>query len=128
MLPLFEFDRGRRSFDGMVVRNKQQLVELLSARAGIACSNLWRWYGRAKRSGIAGLFDATRSDKGRSRYFAQNHEAARYARTAFTRGCRVKGVFESLQILFRKRAPSYSAVRGFALQLRRERRNGGHSQ
>src|SRR5579884_88591 len=71
--PLFR-DGSGREFTSL-----REIARFSSAQGGIPERTLWRWWGRLRKSGWAGLVDKTRDDSGKSRYFTQHKEAAGYA-------------------------------------------------
>ena len=68
-----------RFADGRPVDSLRSMSEYVSAQHGIGKSTLLRWLAAYREGGHAALADRVRRDKGQSRWFAQNRNAAMLA-------------------------------------------------
>ncbi len=127
--PVLEFrrcvrERGQRPHwlplpDGSVLRSRQRaplgsmdvVAGFIAARVGISKGTIWRWVCRWIASGVAGLRDKARADRGRSRWFAGHHAAADAVRRAVAERRSISAIHRGLVLL--GEAPSYTCVLDF---------------
>lgn len=88
--PLIEFrhelSKGRRpeiAIEGGAVRTMDQMAAWIGAQHELSRSKVWAWLKRYDEEGLAGLADKPRSDKGRSRFFAEFPEAALFVQQKY---------------------------------------------
>lgn len=68
-----------RDGSGHEFTSLRAVAHFIATQGTLPERTLWRWWGRLKKQGWAGLADKTRHDSGKSRYFTQHESAAGYA-------------------------------------------------
>jgi hypothetical protein len=118
----YDVDPGRfahlRLTDGTSVTSKSLLAEHLSEKHGVSKRTLFGWQRTYREGGLPALADRQRSDKGRSRWFESNRNAAWVAAYLHLE-CRqsYRAVHEALvansEALALAELPSYETVRAW---------------
>jgi|SRR4051812_57458 len=93
------------------------LVTQIAAELRVGERTLWRWLRRFEDSGVAGLTKRSRSDRGRSRWFAKHPHAAIEVWRRWLQGWPVTAIHDYLHEEFLT-APNLQTLYAFIRSLR----------
>lgn len=123
ILPILEFRLRLRSGarpsafrygSCLEVGTQERLSALVASRHGVCRATIWNWLQRYDKHGLEGLANRRRSDRGRSRFFDHNPDAASFVLASFqARAISAAAVYRELLAWWTKTTPppSYTTVR-----------------